>query len=41
MSKAVTKLKVKLRELKDAKTVVSNIEREITDLEEAITQGNE
>ncbi|MDJ0952536.1 MAG: hypothetical protein QNJ81_02535 [Acidimicrobiia bacterium] len=40
MSKAVTQLKAKLRELKDAETIVSNIKREIADLEEAITQGN-
>ena len=41
MEKAVVKLKAKLRELNTAKTVVSNIEREIADLEEAIAQGNE
>jgi len=41
MSKAVTKLKVKLRELKAAQTVVSNIQREIDDLEESINQGND
>lgn len=41
MGKSVTKLKAKLRELKDAETVVGNIKREIKDLEEAITQGNE
>lgn len=40
MKDSVTKLKAKLRELKDAQTVVANIEREITDLEEAISQGN-
>jgi len=40
MSKAVTQLKAKLRERKDAQTVVDNIDREIADLEEAITQGN-
>ena len=40
ISKAVTQLKAKLRELKEAQTVVANIEREIEDLKEAITQGN-
>jgi exonuclease VII small subunit len=40
MKDAVTKLKAKLRELKDAETIVANIKREITDLEEAISQGN-
>lgn len=37
---AVIKMKRKLRELKDAETVVDNIKREIADLEEAIEQGN-
>ena len=40
MRDAVTKLKKKLRERKEAQTVVDNIDREIKDLEEAITQGN-
>lgn len=40
MRDAVTKLKKKLRELKEAQTVVANIEREIEDLELAIEQGN-
>ena len=40
MSKAVNQLKAKLRELKDAETIVANIKREVADLEEAITQGN-
>lgn len=40
MSQAVTKLKAKLRELKEAETVVANIKREIDDLKEAISQGN-
>ncbi len=40
MSKAVNQLKKKLRELKDAETIVANIKREVADLEEAITQGN-
>jgi len=40
LEKSVKTLKNKLRELKAAETVVSNIEREIEDLEEAISQGN-
>lgn len=40
LEKSVKTLKHKLRELKAAKTVVANIEREIVDLEDAITQGN-
>jgi len=40
MEKSVKLLKRKLRELEGANTIVANIEREITDLEEAIEQGN-
>lgn len=40
LEKSVKALKQKLRELKAAETVVSNIGREIADLEEAISQGN-
>ena len=40
MADAVCKLKAKLRERQEAKTVLDNIDREIADLEEAITQGN-
>jgi hypothetical protein len=40
LAKGVKALKVKYRELKAAETVVSNIKREIADLEEAIEQGN-
>ena len=41
LEKSVKTLKNKLRELKAAQTVVSNIEREIADLEESISQGND
>ena len=40
LESAVEKLKVKLRELAAAETVVENVTREIADLEEAIAQGN-
>ena len=40
MEKSVKLLKRKLRELEAAETVVANIGREISDLEEAIEQGN-
>ena len=40
MEKSVKLLKSKYRELTRAKTVVTNIEREIADLELAIEQGN-
>lgn len=38
--KGVEKLKIKYRELHAAETVVSNIKREIADLELATEQGN-
>lgn len=38
--KGVKLLKDKLRQLQLARTVVSNLEREVDDLEEAIEQGN-
>lgn len=41
LEKSVKTLKHKLRDLKAAQTVVSNIEREIEDLEESISQGND
>lgn len=37
---AVKKLKNKMRQLVDAETIVSNIKREIEDLEAAAEQGN-
>jgi hypothetical protein len=40
MSKAVTALKVKYRELAAAETVVENVKREIANLELKIEQGN-
>ena len=40
MKKAVDKLKGKLRERESARTVLANVEREITDLELAIEHGN-
>ncbi len=40
-SKDVKTLKEKLRALAAAKVVVANLEREITDIEAAIAQGNE
>jgi len=38
--KGVKLLKEKLRQLKQARTIVANLEREVDDLEEAIDQGN-
>ena len=40
LKKAVTALKAKYRELREAETVVRNINREIADLELQIEQGN-
>lgn len=40
MKKGVEQLKTKLRERERAATVLANIDREIVDLEQAITQGN-
>lgn len=40
MADAVGKLKTKLRDRNAAAVVLDNIDREITDLEEAIEQGN-
>lgn len=40
MQKGVAKLKAKYRELATAETVVSNIRREIADLELSVEQGN-
>ena len=40
MKEGVAKLKVKLRELSAAETIVRNVQREITDLEQAIEDGN-
>lgn len=37
----VSRLKTKLRDLQNAKTIVANLEREIQDIEAAIAQGNE
>lgn len=37
---ALAGMKEKLRQLRAAKIVVANIEREVEDLEEAIEQGN-
>lgn len=39
-TKAKEKLKGKLRELNLARTTLANIEREISDLEQAVSQGN-
>ena len=40
MASAVGKLKTKLRDRNAAAVVIENIDREITDLKEAIEQGN-
>ena len=40
MANAVGKLKTKLRDRNAAAVVIENIDREITDLKEAIEQGN-
>ena len=39
-AKGVAKMKLLVRELDKARTIVANYEREIADLEEAIKQGN-
>jgi hypothetical protein len=40
MAKGVKLLKAKLRELQVARTVLENLQREVTDLEQSIEDGN-